>query len=165
MLSVSGQLDRRRADRPPTTSIYRRRSLYVQTARWDRSSFAMLFDAANPDVSTEKRTVSIVAPQALLVPQPSVRLRAGQAPGRTAGCTCPRATTTPGSNGRTSSCSEGPPGRRSSKSVVDFCSAPVGPGPIPTGRASPTCCFAVTSLCTSTEPSMAREDQPHVGAI
>ena len=26
----------------------------------------MLFDAANPDASTEKRTVSIVAPQALL---------------------------------------------------------------------------------------------------
>ena len=43
-----------------------RRSIYVQTARWDRSSFAMLFDAANPDSSTEKRNVSTVAPQALL---------------------------------------------------------------------------------------------------
>jgi hypothetical protein len=43
-----------------------RRSLYVQTARWDRSSYAMLFDAANPDASTEKRNVSTVAPQALL---------------------------------------------------------------------------------------------------
>ena len=43
-----------------------RRSLYVQTARWDRSSYAMLFDAANPDSSTEKRTMSTVAPQALM---------------------------------------------------------------------------------------------------
>ena len=43
-----------------------KRSLYVQTARWDRSSLAMLFDAANPDSSTEKRNVSTVAPQALL---------------------------------------------------------------------------------------------------
>jgi hypothetical protein len=39
----------------------------VQTARWDRSSFSTLFDAANPDASTEKRLVSTVAPQALLL--------------------------------------------------------------------------------------------------
>lgn len=44
-----------------------RRSLYVQTARWDRSSFAMLFDAANPDASDEKRNVSTVAPQSLFL--------------------------------------------------------------------------------------------------
>ena len=44
-----------------------RRSLYVQTARWDRGSFAMLFDAANPDASDEKRNVSTVAPQALFL--------------------------------------------------------------------------------------------------
>jgi hypothetical protein len=44
-----------------------RRSLYVQTARWDRSSYATLFDAANPDASTEKRNVSIVAPQSLFL--------------------------------------------------------------------------------------------------
>src|SRR4029434_7496671 len=42
-------------------------SLYVQTARWDRSTFAMLFDAANPDASVEKRNVSTVAPQALMI--------------------------------------------------------------------------------------------------
>src|SRR5207244_629999 len=42
-------------------------SLYVQTARWDRSNFAMLFDAANPDASEEKRTVTTVAPQALFL--------------------------------------------------------------------------------------------------
>ncbi len=44
-----------------------RRSLYVQTARWDRSSFATLFDAANPDASDEKRNVSTVAPQSLFL--------------------------------------------------------------------------------------------------
>jgi hypothetical protein len=44
-----------------------RRSLYVQTARFDRSSFATLFDAANPDAAVEKRTVSTVAPQALFL--------------------------------------------------------------------------------------------------
>jgi len=44
-----------------------RRSLYVQTARWDRSNYSTLFDAANPDSSVEKRTVSTVAPQALLL--------------------------------------------------------------------------------------------------
>jgi hypothetical protein len=44
-----------------------RRSLYIQTARWDRSSFAALFDAANPDASVEKRDVSTVSPQALFL--------------------------------------------------------------------------------------------------
>lgn len=44
-----------------------RRSLYVQTARWDRATFAMLFDAANPDASVERRDVSTVAPQALFM--------------------------------------------------------------------------------------------------
>lgn len=44
-----------------------RRSLYIQTARWDRSTFATLFDAANPDASEEKRNVSTVATQALFL--------------------------------------------------------------------------------------------------
>jgi len=39
----------------------------VQTARWDRSNFATLFDAANPDASVEKRSVSTVAPQSLFL--------------------------------------------------------------------------------------------------
>jgi hypothetical protein len=43
------------------------RSLYLQTARWDRSNFATLFDAANPDAAVEKRDVSTVAPQALFL--------------------------------------------------------------------------------------------------
>jgi hypothetical protein len=66
LLSVSGQLDRTPGGPADDVMESRRRSLYVQTARWDRSSYAMLFDAANPDASTEKRTVSTVAPQALL---------------------------------------------------------------------------------------------------
>ena len=43
------------------------RSLYVQTARWDRSGFATLFDAANPDASVDKRVSSTVAPQSLFL--------------------------------------------------------------------------------------------------
>jgi cytochrome c553 len=66
LLSVSGRLDRTPGGPAADGIDSPRRSLYVQTARWDRSSFAMLFDAANPDSSTEKRTVSTVAPQALL---------------------------------------------------------------------------------------------------
>ncbi|MBX9791223.1 MAG: PSD1 and planctomycete cytochrome C domain-containing protein [Pirellulales bacterium] len=67
MLSVSGQLDQTRGGPAGDDLTIRRRSLYVQTARWDRSGYAMLFDAANPDASTEQRTVSTVAPQALLL--------------------------------------------------------------------------------------------------
>ena len=66
MLCVSGRLDRTPRGPAADDIDTRRRSLYVQTARWDRSSFAMLFDAANPDSSTDKRTISTVAPQALL---------------------------------------------------------------------------------------------------
>lgn len=42
-----------------------RRALYVQTARWNRGTFAALFDGANPDASEETRNVSTVAPQSL----------------------------------------------------------------------------------------------------
>jgi hypothetical protein len=66
LLHVSGGLDRTPGGPAADGIDSPRRSLYVQTARWDRSSFAILFDAANPDSSTEKRTVSTVAPQALL---------------------------------------------------------------------------------------------------
>jgi cytochrome c553 len=66
LLSVSGQLDRTPGGPAADGIDSPRRSLYVQTARWDRSSFAMLFDAANPDASTEHRAPSTVAPQALL---------------------------------------------------------------------------------------------------
>ncbi len=66
MLCVNGRLDPSPGGPADDNIDTPRRSLYVQTARWDRSSFAMLFDAANPDSSTEKRTISTVAPQALL---------------------------------------------------------------------------------------------------
>jgi hypothetical protein len=67
MLRVAGQLDYRIGG-PATADVDRpRRSLYVQTARQDRGNFSTLFDAANPEQSVEKRTVSIVAPQALFL--------------------------------------------------------------------------------------------------
>ena len=66
ILFVSGQLSPVVGGPADDDFTSQRRSLYVQTARWDRSSYAMLFDAANPDSSTEKRIVSTVAPQALL---------------------------------------------------------------------------------------------------
>jgi hypothetical protein len=67
MLFVAGQLDRTPGG-PATHDVNSfRRSLFLQTARWDRSNFAALFDAANPDASVEKRDVSTVAPQALFL--------------------------------------------------------------------------------------------------
>ena len=67
MLFVSGGLDQTFGGPAGSDIGAPRRSLYVQTARWDRSNFAMLFDAANPDASVEQRTVSTVAPQALFL--------------------------------------------------------------------------------------------------
>jgi hypothetical protein len=67
MLFVAGQLDQKMGGPAGDDFTIARRSLYVQTARWNRSSYAILFDAANPDSSTEKRNVSTVAPQALLL--------------------------------------------------------------------------------------------------
>jgi hypothetical protein len=65
MLSVSGKLDAKFGGPAGDDLNILRRTLYVQTARWDRGGYAMLFDAANPDASTDQRTVSTVAPQAL----------------------------------------------------------------------------------------------------
>ncbi len=67
MLFVTGRLDL--APLGPATHDLNtaHRSLYVQTARWDRGNFATLFDAANPDASVENRDVSTVAPQALFL--------------------------------------------------------------------------------------------------
>ncbi|MBL8849659.1 MAG: PSD1 domain-containing protein [Planctomycetaceae bacterium] len=67
MLSVTGRLDTAAGGPAGDDLNSTRRSLYVQTARWDRGSFAMLFDAANMDASDEKRTISTVAPQALFL--------------------------------------------------------------------------------------------------
>jgi cytochrome c553 len=65
MLSVNGTLDLAGGGPATNDLALPRRSIYVQTARWDRSNFATLFDAANPDASEEKRNVSTVAPQSL----------------------------------------------------------------------------------------------------
>ena len=67
MLFVSGQLDPAPGGPAGDDLTIRRRSLYVQTARWNRSNFATLFDAASPDTSTAKRVVSTVAPQSLFL--------------------------------------------------------------------------------------------------
>ena len=67
MLSVAGRLDPARGGPADDDLTTHARSLYVQTARWDRSNFATLFDAANPDASVEKRDVSTVAPQSLFL--------------------------------------------------------------------------------------------------
>ena len=67
MLAVTGKLDTAPGGPAADDLGTMRRSLYFQTARWDRGSFAMLFDAANMDASDEKRTVSTVAPQALFL--------------------------------------------------------------------------------------------------
>lgn len=67
ILAVTGQLDLTSGGPASDNLAISRRSLYVQTARWDRGNFALLFDAANPDASVEKRTVSTVAPQSLFL--------------------------------------------------------------------------------------------------
>jgi Protein of unknown function (DUF1553)/Protein of unknown function (DUF1549)/Planctomycete cytochrome C len=78
MLSVSGRLDMMRGGAATADLSRPRRSLYVQTTRWNRNNFSTLFDAANPDQSVEMRTMSTVAPQALfLLNNPFVREQAG----------------------------------------------------------------------------------------
>jgi hypothetical protein len=44
-----------------------RRTLYVMTVRSDKSGFGPLFDAADPESSVDRRTISTVAPQALFL--------------------------------------------------------------------------------------------------
>jgi len=65
MLAAAGDLDLTPGG--PATADFQspRRSIYVGTARKNRSSFTMIFDAADPELCVEKRDVSTVAPQAL----------------------------------------------------------------------------------------------------
>jgi hypothetical protein len=67
MFAVSGRLNFASGGPAADDISTDRRSLYVQTARWDRGSFAILFDAANPDASVATRDVSTVAPQSLFL--------------------------------------------------------------------------------------------------
>jgi hypothetical protein len=78
MLFVTGRLDQTAGGPAADDLTTLRRSLYVQTARWDRGSYAILFDAANPDASVATRDVSIVTPQSLfLLNHPFVWEQAG----------------------------------------------------------------------------------------
>ena len=67
ILCVSGRLELSTGGPAVGDLAVMRRSIYIQTARWDRGNFATLFDAANPDSSVEARSVSTVAPQALFL--------------------------------------------------------------------------------------------------
>ncbi len=67
LLAVSGRLDPTRGG--PSTRDFStpRRTLYLMTIRSDRAGFGFLFDAADPLLSVEARTVSTVAPQSLFL--------------------------------------------------------------------------------------------------
>lgn len=67
MLAVAGRLDLTQGG-PATAEIdLPRRSLYIQTRRFTRNAYAMLFDCANPEQSVARREVSTTAPQALFL--------------------------------------------------------------------------------------------------
>ena len=65
MLAVAGRLDLTRGGPAAAENTVPRRSLYIQTRRFDRNEYAMLFDCANPEQSVAQRSVSTTAPQAL----------------------------------------------------------------------------------------------------
>ena len=67
LLSIARGLDRRPrgiAEKDPQSP---RRTVYLRTARIDRSGFGPLFDGADASIHVEKRTVSTIAPQALFL--------------------------------------------------------------------------------------------------
>ena len=85
LLAVSGKLDRTPGGPAFPDIKTPRRTVYLRTVRSDRSTFQALFDAADPETPTDKRTVSTVAPQALyLLNNPFVRDRAKDLAGRLA---------------------------------------------------------------------------------
>ena len=67
LLAVSGELDTTMGGVATRDFNSGRRTLYLMTIRSDRSGFGPLFDAADANVSVERRTVSTVAPQALFL--------------------------------------------------------------------------------------------------
>jgi hypothetical protein len=80
LFAVAGRLDVRPgglAEADPASSL--RRMLYIKTSRTTRSSLGPLFDAADPAMHVERRTVSTVAPQALfLMNDPGIGDAAGR---------------------------------------------------------------------------------------
>jgi hypothetical protein len=82
LLAVCGCLDDRPGG-PAERASSARRMLYVRSSRSDKAGFGPLFDAADPSIHVEKRTVSTVAPQALyLMNDPAVVSWVGRAVGR-----------------------------------------------------------------------------------
>jgi hypothetical protein len=67
LLAVSGRLARTQGGPALRDFASPRRTLYLMTIRSDKNGFGPLFDAADPETSVEKRTVSTVAPQALFL--------------------------------------------------------------------------------------------------
>jgi len=67
LLAVSGQLDLSGGGPAYNDLLLPRRTLYLKTNRSDRTTFAMLFDAADPTSIIPKRTEATVAPQALFL--------------------------------------------------------------------------------------------------
>jgi hypothetical protein len=67
VLAACGCLDGRPGGPPDADAHSPRRMLYLRTARAARSGFGALFDAADPSIQVDKRTVSTVAPQALFL--------------------------------------------------------------------------------------------------
>jgi hypothetical protein len=67
LLSVAGRIDFTMGG--PSTRDFgsARRTLYLMTIRSDKSGFGPLFDAADPESSVDRRTISTVAPQALFL--------------------------------------------------------------------------------------------------
>jgi hypothetical protein len=65
MLAITGEIDLAGGGRATKELNSPRRTLYLMTIRSDRSSYRMLFDAADPTAIIEKRIDSTVAPQAL----------------------------------------------------------------------------------------------------
>ena len=136
-----------------TTSNTPRRSLYVQTARWDRSNFATLFDAANPDASAEKRDRLHRRAAGAVPAQPSVRLDAGQAPGRTARRDVPRRRRRPHRARLPAPVRQAGPAGRDRGLPASSSPRRAGSGRGRLAATSPTSCCAATSSCTWTEPS------------
>jgi len=67
ILAVSGRIDLTMGGPATRDFAGPRRTLYLMTIRSDKSGFGPLFDAADPESSVDRRTISTVAPQALFL--------------------------------------------------------------------------------------------------
>jgi hypothetical protein len=67
LLAVSDRLDAKMGGPSTRDLASPRRTLYLMTIRSDKSGFGPLFDAADPESSVDRRTISTVAPQALFL--------------------------------------------------------------------------------------------------